>query len=287
MMRLEPVSSKRKLYSKTIRLLMKGAAAVCVMIAAGLVGFILFKGVGQLNAGFVFGKPSYLKETVGIFPDLLNTLYLVIAALALTIPLGAGAAIYLSEYSKNRKMTALIEQAAEILSGIPSIIFGLVGMLFFCRFLGLRTSLLAGSLTMVIMNLPGMIRSAQESLKTVDPALKEGAHALGAGKWEVIRSIVLPACLPGVCTGMILCAGRMIGESAALLFTAGFAHSINGFVQAMQTSGSTLSVALYVYAKEQGNFDAAFGIAAILILLVLAISLISEWVQKRFSKEQI
>lgn len=170
----------------------------------------------------------------------------------------------------------------QILSGIPSIIYGLVGMLFFCQFLGLKTSLAAGVLTMVIMNLPGMIRSAQESLKTVPVSLKEGAYALGAGKWKVIRSIVLPACLPGVCTGMILCCGRMVGESAALLFTAGFAHSINGFVQALQTSGATLSVALYVYAKEQGNFDATFGIAAILIILVLAINLLSGWIQKRF-----
>lgn len=237
---------------------------------------------GELSFGFVFSKPSYIKETIGILPDLLNTIYLVVAALALVVPLGVGAAIYLCEYSRNAKMSALIEHAAEILSGIPSIIYGLVGMLFFCQFLGLKTSLAAGVLTMVIMNLPGMIRSAQESLKTVPVSLKEGAYALGAGKWKVIRSIVLPACLPGVCTGMILCCGRMVGESAALLFTAGFAHSINGFVQALQTSGATLSVALYIYAKEQGNFDAAFGIAAILIILVLAINLLSGWIQKRF-----
>lgn len=279
---LQTISKKRKIQSMFFRNLMRICGWGCAAIAFSICAYILVRGVGELSFGFVFSKPSYIKETIGILPDLLNTIYLVGAALALVVPLGVGAAIYLCEYSRNAKMSALIEHAAEILSGIPSIIYGLVGMLFFCQFLGLKTSLAAGVLTMVIMNLPGMIRSAQESLKTVPVSLKEGAYALGAGKWKVIRSIVLPACLPGVCTGMILCCGRMVGESAALLFTAGFAHSINGFVQALQTSGATLSVALYIYAKEQGNFDAAFGIAAILIILVLAINLLSGWIQKRF-----
>ncbi len=282
-MKLQPISKKRRRLSFLAESLMRLSGFVCAGIALAITLYILIRGVPQLSAGFVFTKPSYLKETVGILPDLLNTLYLVIAALAIVIPLGVGAAVYLSEYSKNAFLSGLIEHAAEILSGIPSIIFGLVGMLFFCQFMNMKTSLAAGALTMVIMNLPGMIRSAQESLKTVPQALREGAYALGAGKWKVIRSIVLPACLPGVTTGMILCSGRMIGESAALLFTAGFAHSMNGFVQAMQSSGSTLSVALYVYAKEQGNFEAAFGIAAILMLLVLAMNLLASWMQKKFS----
>ena len=143
------------------------------------------------------------------------------------LPIGVGAAIYLTEYARNQKLVELIEFAAETLSGIPSIIYGLVGMLVFCQLMSLQTSLLAGSLTLVIMNLPTIMRTTQESLKTVPQSYREGAFALGAGKWRVIRTVVLPTCINGIITGCILSIGRILSESAALLFTAGFAHNLN------------------------------------------------------------
>ena len=208
------------------------------------------------------------------------------ATLLLVLPLGVGAAIYLTEYAKNKKLVGIIEYAAETLSGIPSVIYGLVGMLFFCQFLNMKTSLLAGALTLVIMNLPTMMRTAQESLKTVPQSYREGAFGLGAGKWRVIRTVVLPGCVEGVITGCILSAGRILGESAALLFTAGFAHALNGVIEGLLSSGATLTVALYVYAKEQGEFGIAFAIAAILMLLTLLINLSAGLVEKYFKKRR-
>ena len=207
---------------------------------------------------------------------------IVVAALGLTLPLGVGAAVYLTEYAENKRLVSAIELAAETLSGIPSIIYGLVGMLFFCQFMSMKTSLLAGALTLVIMNLPTMMRTTQESLKTVPQSYREGAFGLGAGKWRVIRTVVLPGCVDGILTGCILSVGRIIGESAALLFTAGFAHSLNGFLDGLNSAGATLTVALYVYAKEQGEFDVAFAIAAILMLLALAIDLTTALVGRYF-----
>ena len=204
----------------------------------------------------------------------------------MTLPLGVGAAIYLTEYAENKRIVAAIEFAAETLSGIPSIIYGLMGMLFFCQFLSMKTSLLAGALTLVIMNLPTMMRTTQESLKTVPQSYREGASALGAGKWRVIRTVVLPSCVDGILTGCILSVGRIIGESAALLFTAGFAHSLNAFIDGLSSAGATLTVALYVYAKEQGEFDVAFGIAAILIVLALLIDLAAMLVGRYFKQRR-
>ena len=203
-----------------------------------------------------------------------------------SLALGVGAAIYLTEYAVNQKMVAVIEYAAETLSGIPSIIYGLVGMLFFCQFLNMQTSLLAGALTLVIMNLPTITRTTQESLKTVPQSYREGAFGLGAGKWRVIRTVVLPGCVDGIITGSLLSVGRILGESAALLFTAGFAHALNGFFEGLSSAGATLTVALYVYAKEQGEFGVAFAIAAILLLLTLLINLLSEWVARYFRRKK-
>lgn len=282
-MTLTKRSRKRKAYSMLFRTLMTASAVLVAAAAVGIIGYVLWRGVPMLNTQFMFTRPSYLNDTVGILPALLNTIYMVLLALVLIVPIGVGSAIYLSEYASSPKLVMLIEKTTEILAGIPSIIFGLAGMLLFCQFFGLRTSLLAGTLTVVIMNLPGMIRSVQESLKTVPVSLKEAAYGLGAGKWKVIRSVVIPGCLPGIITGIILSAGRIIGESACLLFTAGFASSLNGFFDAMTTSGSTLSVALYVYAREQGNFDAAFGIAAVLILLICVITIAVRIIQNRMA----
>ena len=247
-----------------------------------LVVYVLAKGIPNITWELLSTKPSYIKDTIGILPDILNTLYILIASLAFVLPLGVGAAIYLNEYAANKKLVAIIEYAAETLSGIPSIIYGLVGMLFFCQFLGLQTSLLAGALTLVIMNLPTIMRTTQESLKTVPQSYREGAFGLGAGKWRVIRTVVLPGCVDGIITGCILSTGRILGESAALLFTAGFAHALNGFFEGLGSAGATLTVALYVYAKERGEFEVAFAIAAILMILTLLINLAAVGVGKYF-----
>jgi len=258
------------------------AALSTAALVVFLLVYVLGKGIPHLSWELLSTKPSYLTERIGILPDILNTLYIVVAALGITLPLGVGAAVYLTEYAENKRLVSLIELAAETLSGIPSIIYGLVGMLFFCQFMSMKTSLLAGALTLVIMNLPTMMRTTQESLKTVLQSYREGAFGLGAGKWRVIRTVVLPGCVDGILTGCILSVGRIIGESAALLFTAGFAHSLNGFVEGLNSAGATLTVALYVYAKEQGEFDVAFAIAAILMLLALAIDLTTALVGRYF-----
>ena len=276
--------NKRKLYIG----LMRGAMILCTALTAGLVlflmGYVLVNGIPNISWELLSTKPSYLTERIGILPDILNTLYIVLATLVLVLPLGVGAAIYLTEYAKNKKLVAVIEYAAETLSGIPSIIYGLVGMLLFSNNFG--TSLLAGALTLVIMNLPTVMRTTQESLKTVPQSYREGAFGLGAGKWRVIRTVVLPGCVDGVITGCILSVGRILGESAALLFTAGFAHALNGIVEGLTSPGATLTVALYVYAKEEGEFQIAFAIAAILMILTLIINLSATLVGKYFAKRR-
>lgn len=275
--------AKRNLYVWSVRLLMWMAVAITAALTAFIVGYVLIQGIPNLSWEFLITKPSYLTETIGILPDVLNTVYIVIATLVVVIPLGVGAAVYLTEYATNQKVVGIIEYAAEALSGIPSIIYGLVGMLMFSNNFG--TCLLAGALTLAIMNLPTIMRNTQESLKTVPQSYREGAFGLGAGKWRVIRTVVLPNCLDGVVTGCILSVGRILGESAALLFTAGFAHSLNGFLEGLSSAGATLTVALYVYAKEQGEFGVAFAIAAILMVLAFGINLAASSVTKYFQKK--
>ena len=277
------MNNKRNIYIG----LMRGAMIICTAFTAALVlflmGYVLINGIPNISWELLSAKPSYLTERIGILPDILNTVYIVLATLVIVLPLGVGAAIYLTEYAKNKKLVAMIEYAAETLSGIPSIIYGLVGMLLFSNNFG--TSLLAGALTLVIMNLPTVMRTTQESLKTVPQSYREGAFGLGAGKWRVIRTVVLPNCIDGVITGCILSVGRILGESAALLFTAGFAHSLNGFMEGLGSAGATLTVALYVYAKEQGEFGVAFAIAAILMILAFIINLAASAVTKYFQKK--
>lgn len=245
-------STRRRLRIGLLRALMGVATALTAALVLFLIVYVLTKGLANITWELLSTKPSYLRNRIGILPDILNTLYVIVATLAIVLPLGVGAAIYLTEYASNKKLVAVIEYAAETLSGIPSIIYGLVGMLCFCQFFGLQTSLLAGSLTLVIVNLPTIMRTVQESLKTVPQSYREGAFGLGAGKWRVIRTVVLPGCVDGVITGCILSIGRILGESAALLFTAGFAHALNGFFEGLKSAGSTLTVALYMYAKVQG-----------------------------------
>ena len=280
------ISGRRKAYGGVMRVLMLFSVAVTCALALFLIGYVLYKGVPNLSWELLSTKPSYLSGTIGILPDILNTIYVVIATLIIVLPLGVGAAIYLSEYAGSKRLVAVIEYAAETLSGIPSIIYGLVGMLFFCQFLNMKTSLLAGSLTLVIMNLPTVMRTTQESLKTVPQSYREGAFGLGAGKWRVVRTVVLPGCVDGVVTGCILSVGRILGETAALLYTAGFAHALYGFFDGLQNAGATLTVALYVYAKEQGEFKVAFAIASILMVLALLINLAASLTGKYFKKRR-
>ena len=278
--------SWRKCRIAVLKGLMYLAAALTAGLVLFLIVYVMMKGIPNLSWELISTKPSYLRGTIGILPDILNTLYVVLATLVVVLPLGVGSAIYLTEYAANQRVVSMIEYAAETLSGIPSIIYGLVGMLFFCQFLDMKTSLLAGSMTLVIMNLPTVMRTTQESLKTVPQSYREGAFGLGAGKWRVIRTVVLPGCVDGVITGCILSVGRILGESAALLFTAGFAHALNGIKDGLANAGATLTVALYVYAKEQGEFGVAFAIAAILMVMTLLINFAADMVSLRFRKKR-
>ncbi len=280
------ISKKRRAYIALMRALMGLSAGLTAALVLFLVVYVMAKGIPELSWDLLTTKPSYLRGTIGILPDILNTVYIIIAALVFVLPLGAGAAVYLTEYARNKRLVAVIEYAAETLSGIPSIIYGLVGMLFFCSLLNMQTSLLAGALTLVIMNLPTVLRTTQESLKTVPQSYREGAFGLGAGRWRVIRTVVLPGCVDGIVTGCILSIGRILGESAALLFTAGFAHAIHGFFQALEHSGATLTVALYVYVKEAGEFGVGFAIAAILMVLTLIIQLAAALAGRYFKRRR-
>ncbi len=281
------MTAKRNAFIWVVRLLMSLAAVITVGLTLFLVGYVLVQGIPHITWELLSTEPSFLTERVGILPDVLNTLYIIFATLLFVIPLGAGAAVYLTEYAQNKRLVGIIEYAAETLSGIPSIIYGLVGMLFFCQFFKLQTSLLAGALTLVIMNLPTVMRSTQESLKTVPQSYREGAFGLGAGKWRVIRTVVLSGCVDGVITGCILSVGRILGESAALLFTAGVAHNLNGIIDALTAPGSTLTVALYFYAKEDGEFGVAFAIATILMILAFLINLSATLVTRYFQRRKV
>lgn len=280
------ISKKRKAYIGLMRTLMLLASAVTCALTIFIIGYVMVKGLPHVTWRLLSSKPSYLAGTIGILPDILNTVYVVITTLLIVLPLGVGAAVYLTEYASSRRIVSVIEYAAETLSGIPSIIYGLVGMLIFCQFFGMKTSLLAGSLTLVIMNLPTIMRTTQESLKTVPQSYRESAFGLGAGKWRVIRTVVLPGCVDGVVTGCILTVGRILGETAALLYTAGFAHALYGYFDGLNNAGATLTVALYVYAKEQGEFDVAFAIASILMILTLLINLSAALVGRYFKKKR-
>lgn len=271
----DTISKARKIKDSILKLLMFLSAGLICSLLVGLIGYILYRGVPHISWMLVSTKPSLLQGTVGILPNILNTLYIIIITLVIVLPLGVGAAIYLNEYAKNMKFVRVIELATETLAGIPSIIYGLVGLLVFVQFFSLGTSLIAGSLTLVIMTLPTIIRTTQESLKTVPKAYREGALGLGAGKWYMIRTVVLPCVIDGIVTGCILSVGRVVGESAALLFTAGMANEMLSLADAVQAgnAGSTLTVALYMYAKERGQFEIAFAIAAILLVLTFLINM--------------
>lgn len=267
------MSKKRKSYIIIMKALMYLSLILTASLTLFLIIYILIKGIPNISWKFLSTSPSYLSDEIGILPDILNTLYLVFTTVIIVIPVAVASAVYLNEYATNKKLVTLIERASQTLSAIPSIIYGLVGMLCFCEFFKLDTSLLAGSLTLVMMNIPTVMQTTLESLKTVDDSYRQGSYALGAGKWHMIRTVVLPNCLDGIVTGVILAIGRILGESAALLYTAGFAHVANGYFTGLKSAGASLTVAMYVYAKVEGKFNESYGIGAILMILTLLINL--------------
>ena len=286
---VQPLSGRRKAYDRVLRFLLYFCAGLTCALLIFIIGYIFIRGLPHVTWEFLSTEPSYINDTIGILPNIANTIYIVVVTLIIILPLGVGAAVYLTEYAKKQKLVAAIEFATETLTGIPSIIFGLVGMLFFCELLGLQASLLAGSLTLVIATIPTIIRTTQESLKTVPQSYREASLGLGAGKWHMIRTVVLPSSIDGIVTGCILAIGRIVGESAALLFTAGMGMSMNNFFGSvsnfMHSSGASLTVALYVYARERAEFDVAFAIAAILMLLTLIINLAASLVGRKLKKK--
>lgn len=278
------MGKKRIIWNIAVKAALYAAAFLTGALLVGLIGYIVVRGLPFLSWELLSTQTSYIRGTIGILPNILNTVYLILTAMVIVLPLGVGAAIYLTEYAGSRRLISIIEFAAETLTGIPSIIFGLVGMLLFVQLFGLGAGVLAGGLTLVMMILPTVLRTTQESLKTVPQSYREGALALGAGKWRMIRTVVLPNAVDGIVTGCILAIGRITGESAALLFTAGFGLKLNGFVKALRTSSASLTVALYVYASEQGKIDVAFAIALILMALTLVINFAASLAGKKLKR---
>jgi phosphate transport system permease protein len=282
----DTISTKRKLQCVVLDIFTYLSVLVIVLILVGLIGCILYRGLPYVTIELLTQKPNLINDTIGILPNLLNTVYVILITLVVVLPLGVGTAIYLNEYAKSKKAVRLIELATETLSGIPSIVYGLVGMLVFVQLFALGTSLLSGALTLVVMTLPIVIRTTQESLKTVPNSYREGSLAMGASKWYMVRTVVLPSAVDGIVTGCILSIGRIVGESAGLLFTAGMANEILNLVEAVSknSSGATLTVSLYMYAKERGDFNTAFAIATVLLVLTFMINLSAQLVGKVFKR---
>ena len=266
------------------------SAALSVFLIAGIVVYVVWNGFDKVNWEFLTTTTSILKGTVGIAGNILNTLYIIVLTMLLATPIGVGAAIYLNEYARPGRLVRLIELATETLSGIPSIIFGLFGMMFFGETLGLGYSVLTGTFTLTLMVLPLVTRNAQEALKTVPDSYRNGAIGLGAGKWYMIRTILIPSALPGVITGVILAIGRIVGESAALLYTAGsgalLPTSLQGYFDKIFQSGGTLTIQLYL-SMSKGEYDVAYGIALVLLVIVLVINLVTKYVAKKFDVNRL
>ncbi|HEY9575150.1 MAG TPA: phosphate ABC transporter permease PstA [Lachnospiraceae bacterium] len=280
-LRINSHQIKRKIWNKAVGGSLYLATALMVGLLLFLIGYICYRGIPHITIELLTSQSSYLKNSIGILPNILNTLYIILISMILALPMSVGAAIYLTEYAKVKKLVNLIEFATETLTGIPSIIFGLVGMLIFTHLFGLQQGILAGGLTLVIMIVPTIVRTTQESLKTVPKGYREGALALGSGKWYMIRTVVLPNSIDGIVTGSILAVGRIVGESAALLFTAGFGLALNSFLSSLESSSATLTVALYVYASERGESEVAFAIAVILMLLTFVINFMANLLGKK------
>ena len=281
------LSPRRRVYDLAARGLLYCSAFLTCALLVSIIGYICFKGIPGISWQFLTTQESVLRGTVGILPAIRNTLFVIFLSLIIALPLGVGAAIYLTEYARNRRLVSVIEFATETLAGIPSIIYALVGVIIFCTALGLEKTLVAGSLTLVIMTLPTIIRTTQESLKTVPQSYREGSLGLGSGKWHMIRTVVLPSSVDGIVTGCILAVGRVVGESAVLMYTAGLSTAMQDFSSLggiMKSSGATLTVSLYVYAKENANFAVAFSIATILLALTVVINLAASLAGRKLKK---
>ena len=280
------MTRSRKIKDLIMRCLIYFCASLSVLLLIGIIAYVFVKGAGSVNWSFLASVTSVLKGTVGIAGNIVNTILIILMTMLIATPIGVGSAIYLNEYAKPGRIVTIIEYATETLSGIPSIIFGLFGMMFFGEKLGLGYSLWTGSLTLILMVLPLLTRNTQEALKTVPDSYRNGAIGLGSGKWHMIRTILLPSAMPGILTGSILAVGRIVGESAALIFTAGSAKllpkSFEGLLQKPMQSGGTLTIQMYLSATSEGDFDTAFGIAVVLIVIVLAINLGAKALTKRF-----
>lgn len=279
------ISKKKTRFSDDILcVLIYLSAGVSVALLIGILGYVLIKGIGQVNWSFLTSVTSVLAGTTGIAGNIVNTLYVIVLTLIVAAPVGIGSAIYLNEYAKPGKIVKIIEFTTETLSGIPSIIFGLFGMVFFGNTLGLGYSLLTGSLTLAIMVLPLITRNTQEALKRVPESYRNGALGMGATKWYMIRTILLPSAMPGIVTGVILAIGRIVGESAALLFTAGsgflLPKTAGGYLTKVLDSGGTLTIQLYL-SMSKGQYGIAFGIALVLLVIVLIINMITKVIARK------
>ena len=284
-MKRERLPLKRRLYSCILTTFIWLCVAAVMSLLTGLLGYVLYRGIGHITWPLLSTARSALRDTIGILPNIIFTLYVVFTTLLIALPVGVGAAIFLTEYAKNRRLVRVIEFTIETLAGIPSIIYGLVGYLVFVRMLG-RPSILAGSLTLAVLVLPMIVRTTQEALKTVPNTYREGSAALGATKWHSIRTIILPSSADGIVSGILLSIGRIVGESAALLFTAGVGHVlVTNYFEALHTSGGTLTVSLFIYATEHGKFDVAFAIASILIFIVLALNISTKLLKRKLRRE--
>ena len=285
------------IYDKKIRpsdYVLKGliylAAAFSILLLIAIMGYVFVRGIPQITWQFLTTAPSTIKGTFGIAGNILNTLYIIVITLLIATPLGVGSAIYLNEYAKPGRLVRLIEFTTETLSGIPSIIFGLFGMVFFGQSLRLGYSILTGAFTLTLMILPLITRNTQEALKTVPFSYRSGALGIGATKWYMIRTILLPSAMPGIITGIILAIGRIVGESAALLFTAGSSYLLprtaSGYLTKILESGGTMTIQLYL-SMSKAQYDAAFGIAAVLLIIVLVINFITKVLSKKFDVSRI
>ena len=285
------IIGKRKRNSDVIiRFLINISAGFSVVLLLGIIGYVFLKGIGKVNWQFLTGVTSTLKGTVGIAGNIVNTLYIIVITLLIATPVGIGSAIYLSEYTKPGRLVRLVEFTTETLSGIPSIIFGLFGMVFFGNVFGFGYSILTGALTLTIMVLPLITRNTQEALKTVPDSYRSGALGMGATKWYMIRTILLPSALPGIITGVILAIGRIVGESAALLFTAGSGYLLPkagiGYLHKVMESGGTLTIQLYL-SMAKAEYDVAFGIAVVLLVIVFVINRLTKYLAKKFDVNKI
>lgn len=262
------------------------SALLSVVLVLGIIVYVFAKGIGVVNWSFLTSVTSVLKNTVGIAGNIINTLYIIVITLLIATPVGVGSAIYLNEYAKPGKLVRIIEFTTEILSGIPSIIFGLFGMIFFGEVLNLGFSILTGSLTLVLMVLPLITRNTQEALRAVPDSYRTGSIGMGAPKWYMIRTVLLPSALPGIITGIILAIGRIVGESAALLFTAGSSAllpkaGLSGLTEKIFNPGGTLTIQLYL-SMSKAEYDVAFGIAVVLLVIVLTINLLTKFLANKF-----